>query len=83
MRYLSVAVLATGAAMLLLAGCASSPPPAAPKPVSEMTPAERCENLLRLMGNPWLEPFQKAAVYEKARNDGCMGTPQSQTVVVR
>jgi hypothetical protein len=70
-------------AVLPLVGCASAPPPPAPKPVSEMTPAERCANLAALMGNPWLQPFQQAAAYEKARNEGCMGTPQPQTVIMR
>lgn len=39
--------------------------------------------MLRLMGNNYLEPAQKAALYEKARNDGCMGQPQPQTLIIR
>lgn len=61
----------------------SDPYTAPAKPVSEMTQAERCDNLLRLMGNNYLEPAQKAALYEKARNDGCMGQPQPQTLIIR
>lgn len=72
-----------GAAAISLVGCTSARPPPPPKPVSEMTPAERCANLITLMGSPYLEALQKAALYERARNEGCMGTPQSQTVVVR
>lgn len=77
---------------LALASCARAPDPypspndpyAAPiKPVAEMTPAERCQNMIRLMGNNYAEPAQKAALYETARNSGCFGQPQPQTLIVR
>jgi hypothetical protein len=75
-------IVALGAS---LAGCARQPeyyePPR--KPVSEMTPVERCANLLELSGNAYLNPGQRSAAYEKARNDGCMGQPQPQTIIVR
>ena len=71
--------------LLVSSGCARQPEYYEPqrKPVSEMTPAERCANLLELSGNAYLNPGQRSAAYEKARNDGCMGQPQPQTVIVR
>jgi hypothetical protein len=69
---------------LLLSSCREQEAYApAPKPVSEMSFAERCAHLLELSGNSYLNPGQKAAAYEKARNDGCMGEPQPQTLIVR
>ena len=71
--------------LLCLAACARQPEAYVEpkKPVSEMTPAERCANLLELSGNTYLNQGQRSAAYEKARNDGCMGQPQPQTVIVR
>jgi hypothetical protein len=72
-------------ALLVSSGCARQPeyyePPR--KLVSEMTLAERCANLLELSGNAYLNSGQRSAAYEKARNDGCMGAPQAQTIIVR
>jgi hypothetical protein len=79
-----VAILAAGGCApreRLDAGLDPYTPPA--KPVSEMTPAERCQNLFRLMGNAYGTPAQHAALYERARNDGCMGDPRPQTVIIR
>jgi nitrous oxide reductase accessory protein NosL len=75
-------IVALGA---LLAGCARQPEYAAPppKPISEMSFAERCAHLIEMSGNFYATPAQKAAFYEMARNDGCMGQPQSQTIIVR
>lgn len=79
-----IAVVALMAGISPAMGQVGSDPYTAPaKPVSEMTQAERCQNLLRLLGNSYLEPAQKAALYEKARNDGCMGQPQPQTLIIR
>jgi hypothetical protein len=62
---------------LALASCATTPdaPPPPVKPVSEMTPAEWCANSARLLGNQWLDPFQKQALLEAMRNRGCLGRP--------
>jgi hypothetical protein len=48
-----------------------------------MTFAERCAKLLELSGNYYLSSGQQAAAFERARNDGCMGQPQPQTIIVR
>jgi len=36
------------------------------------TQAERCDLLLSLLGNQYLNDWQKMAAYEKARNEGCL-----------
>ena len=71
------------AAALLLAGCMASEPAPPEVPIAQMTPQQRCARLLELSGSVNLNPGQRAAAYEKARNDGCMGQPQPQTVIVR
>lgn len=69
---------------LLLSSCMGQDAYVPPrKPLSEMTFAERCARLLELSGDFYLNPGQKAAAYELARNDGCMGPAQPQTVIVR
>lgn len=57
--------------------------PPAVKQVSEMSFAERCANLLELSGNIYLNPGQRSAAYEIARNNGCMGDTRPQTIIVR
>jgi hypothetical protein len=39
--------------------------------------------LLELSGSPYLNPGERSAAYERARNNGCMGTPPPQTIIVR
>jgi len=46
-----------------------------PAPQRPLTFEEHCAALMRALGNPWIDPWQKSALYEKGRNDGCMGTP--------
>ncbi len=75
-------VIVCSAAMISLVGCASPPQPA-PKPYSEMTQKERCSMSMNLLGNGYLEPFQKAAVLERMRNDGCLGQSQEQNIRIR
>jgi hypothetical protein len=50
-------------------------PQAMPSIQKPMTFEEHCAAIIRALGNPWIEPWQKSAIYEKGRNDGCMGTP--------
>ena len=71
--------------LLVSSGCARQPEyvDSAPKPISEMSFAERCAHLIEMSGNFYASPAQKAAFYEMARNDGCMGAPQAQTIIVR
>lgn len=70
--------------VLILVGCARPPEPEpSRKPMSELTGAERCGRLLELSGSIYANPGQRAAMYEMARNEGCMGPPQPQTVIVR
>lgn len=54
---------------LLLAGCVSN------EPARPLTHAERCTRAFRLLGAP-IDPFQKAALYERMQNEGCLGRPQ-------
>jgi hypothetical protein len=80
-----IRIVAAAIGTLCLSACtrpqtAYEPPP---KPISEMTFAERCAKLLELSGNYYLSSGQQAAAFERARNDGCMGQPQPQTIIVR
>jgi hypothetical protein len=68
---------------IVLCGCATAPQEPYRTPVSEMTPQERCGEFFRLMNSGYSNYMTKMALYEKARNEGCMGQPQPQTVVVR
>ncbi len=69
---------------LMLAGCASAPPPPPPqKDISEMTPQERCASMVALMGNRRFTTAQQMALYERAKNDGCLGAPQPTTIQIR
>lgn len=70
-------------AALSLAACAQEPPRPAQKAVADMTPQERCAAMSGLLGSPYTEAFQKAALLERMRNDGCLGTPQPTTIQVR
>lgn len=69
----------------LLGACARQPEPVAPpqKPISEMSFPERCAHLIEMSGNVYATPAQKSAFYELARNQGCMGNPPPQTVIVQ
>lgn len=42
------------------------------KPHGPVSFEEHCAAGMRVLGNAWVEPFQKAAAYEMMRNDGCM-----------
>lgn len=66
---------------VMLAGCVTDAPPE--KPFAEMTAGERCAKMMKMMGNDNFNSVQKMALYEKARNEGCLGPSQPQTVVVR
>jgi hypothetical protein len=57
---------------LALAGCAAPAKPEPPTPAAPMTPAERCQAGGRLLGNPYMDPFQKQAILEMMRNRGCL-----------
>jgi len=64
-------------AILFLVSCASAEPPL-PQPLPQPTPqrltfAEHCTAIMNALGNPWIESWQKAAIYEKGKNDGCFG----------
>lgn len=67
----------------LLGGCQTSPPP---RPVPIQPPAPQgtwCERAAAAIGNSYLDPALKAVLFERMRNQGCMGQPQPQTVIIR
>lgn len=56
-------------AIVMLSACASPPEPV--PNARPMTPLEWCANAIRVMGLQGLDPLQKQAVFEMARNRGC------------
>ena len=75
MRILMIATLA-------LAGCAERQQEIAYVPPPQ-TPAEWCAQFPSVFTNPYATQMDKAALLEKARNMGCLGPAQPQTVIVR
>lgn len=57
------------AVVVCLGGCVAAPPP----PPVQITPENFCSEGLNLLGSPYIEPFQKAALLEAMRNRRCMG----------
>jgi hypothetical protein len=77
--------LVVGLCALALAGCQTTEanPYDPPKPLEQMTRAEWCTYSMKLLGNPRGATFQKAALYEKMRNEGCLGQQQPTRVEVK
>lgn len=67
-----------GAVALAVAGCQSR----AEAPVA-MSTSEFCARVGESLAARSVDPAVKAALTEKARNAGCFGPPQPQTVIVR
>lgn len=57
--------------LVLVSGCQTEQP-ATSSYVPPTNEKEWCAEAAKLLGNPWGEDWQKAALFEKMRNRGCM-----------
>lgn len=58
--------------LIILAGCIAEEPPPVPQEPALTSPADWCTEAGKLLGHPYASDWQKAAVYEKMQNRGCM-----------
>lgn len=65
-------------AAIALAGCQSTKAP----PQEDFASLSLCQKAIRLAGDPWATPAQQLAAVELARNNGCLGQPQTQSLDV-